>query len=117
MKRFKVLTEKRGEKAFKQAMDMGLKYGGFGYWKDASGKTVYKTENDQLVPVEEDPGTSELAGKGKEGPGRAGPGQLPGMPQGGPGMQGGPGGEQGGRLCQQPLGHRRLAEAVRGEGC
>ena len=95
MKTFQSIQEERGEKAFKQAMQMGLKYGGFGYWKDANGKTVYKTENDTLVPVEENE-TSELAGKGGPesagmaaaggmGGGMTGPGgtlQMPGM--GGP---------------------------------
>ena len=52
MKTFKSLQEERGEKAYKEAIAMGLKYGGFGYWKDPrTGQTVYKTENDQLVPV------------------------------------------------------------------
>ena len=65
MKTFKGLQEERGEKAFKQAISMGLKYGGFGYWKNAQGQTVYKTENDTLVPVEQEP-EAELAGKGKK---------------------------------------------------
>ena len=34
MKSFQAIQEERGEKAFKQAIAMGLKYGGFGYWKD-----------------------------------------------------------------------------------
>lgn len=60
MKTFKTLQEERGEKAFKQAMQMGLKYSGFGYWKDpTSGETKYKTENDTLIPVEQDE-SSEL---------------------------------------------------------
>tara|TARA_R110002012_G_scaffold118039_1_gene266173 strand:+ start:1562 stop:3496 length:1935 start_codon:yes stop_codon:yes gene_type:complete len=67
MKTLKQIQEERGEKAFKQAMQMGLKYGGFGYWKDPhTGETTYKTENDVLVPVESDEGESELAGKGED---------------------------------------------------
>ena len=53
MKSFQQIQEERGERAFKQAMSMGLKYGGFGYWKDPqTNETVYKTENDTLVKVE-----------------------------------------------------------------
>ena len=53
MKRFsELLNEVKGEEAHKQAVSMGLKYRGFGYWEDQSGKVAYKTENDQLVPVE-----------------------------------------------------------------
>jgi hypothetical protein len=64
MKRFSQLQEERGERAFKQAMSMGLKYGGFGYWKDPqTNETVYKTENDTLVKVEPRE-ESELAAKG-----------------------------------------------------
>ena len=97
MKTFKALQEERGEKAFKQAISMGLKYGGFGYWKDNTGKTVYKTENDTLVPVEQDP-EAELAGKGKpEDPAAAMPGMTgpagmmqPGQAMAGQGILGAP---------------------------
>ena len=64
MKSFQSIQEERGERAFKQAMAMGLKYGGFGYWKDPqTNETVYKTENDTLVKVEPRE-ESELAAKG-----------------------------------------------------
>jgi hypothetical protein len=64
MKSFQAIQEERGEKAFKQAIAMGLKYGGFGYWKDPqTGETKFKTENDTLVAVEPEQ-SSELAGKG-----------------------------------------------------
>lgn len=64
MKSFQQIQEERGERAFKQAMSMGLKYGGFGYWKDPqTNETVYKTENDTLVKVEPRE-ESELAAKG-----------------------------------------------------
>ena len=49
------LTEKKGEKAHREAIAMGLQYKGFGYWVDPNtGETKYKTENDNLVPVEPD---------------------------------------------------------------
>ena len=52
-KNFTLLAEKKGEKAHKEAIAMGLKYGGFGYWKDPqTGETKFKTVDDQLVPVE-----------------------------------------------------------------
>ena len=59
----KFLTEKKGEKAHKEAIAMGLKYKGFGYWVDpATGQVAYKTENDELVPVDPEQ-ESEKAGK------------------------------------------------------
>ena len=64
MKTLRQIQEERGEKAFKQAIAMGLKYGGFGYWKDPqTGETKFKTENDTLVAVEPEV-SSELAGQG-----------------------------------------------------
>ena len=85
MKTFKSLQEERGEKAYKQAISMGLKYGGFGYWKDPqTNETVYKTENDTLVPVEKDE-ESELAAKRDE----------PGAELAGAAMGGGPAGMAG----------------------
>ena len=70
MKTFKMLQEERGEKAFKQAISMGLQYSGFGYWKDPqTGETKYKTENDTLVPVEADIESEKYSGSG---PGEAG---------------------------------------------
>ena len=111
MKTFQSIQEERGEKAYKQAISMGLKYGGFGYWKDPqTNETVYKTENDTLVKVEPDQ-ESELAAKGgpaggdgrpdaMDGAGGAGGGmanaagmlQMPGGGQGmaGQGIQGAP---------------------------
>ena len=54
MKNFQnFLTEKKGEKAHKEAIAMGLQYKGFGYWVDPNtGETKFKTENDRLVPVD-----------------------------------------------------------------
>ena len=50
-----LLNEVKGEKAHREAVAMGLKYKGFGYWVDPStGETKYKTENDQLVAVDPD---------------------------------------------------------------
>jgi hypothetical protein len=112
MKTFQSIQEERGERAFKQAMSMGLKYGGFGYWKDPqTNETVYKTENDVLVKVEPRE-ESELAAKGgpDDGAGRpdamgggmaaagggggmAGAGgmlQMPGAGMAGAGIQGAP---------------------------
>lgn len=84
MKRVRdVLNEVKGEKAHKQAIAMGLKYKGFGYWLDpGTGQVAYKTENDTLVPVEPEE-ESELAGKGEgEGPGQAAPSGGMGNPEG-----------------------------------
>ena len=62
------LSERKGEKAHKQAEAMGLKYKGFGYWVDpASGEVTHKTEGDTLVPVEPDV-TAGMADKQQEGP-------------------------------------------------
>ncbi|NDB65918.1 MAG: hypothetical protein EB168_09665, partial [Euryarchaeota archaeon] len=75
---------------------MGLKYGGFGYWKDPqTGETKFKTVNDQLVPVEGEE-TSELAGKGAKDGGDGRP----------PGQEGLPGNERtaGRGATQQPRG-------------
>ena len=85
MKSFQSLQEERGEKAFKQAIAMGLKYSGFGYWKDPqSGETKFKTENDTLVPVEQEV-SAELADKGGPGDPSGERGQMDGMPGGGMG--------------------------------
>jgi hypothetical protein len=94
MKSFQAIQEERGEKAFKQAIAMGLKYGGFGYWKDPqSGETKFKTENDTLIPVEPDE-SSELAGKGGPDSNGMADGQMGGGMMGGGGMGNmmGPGG-------------------------
>ena len=80
LKSFAVLAEEKGEKAHKEAIAMGLKYGGFGYWKDPqTGETKFKTVNDQLVPVEGEE-TSELAGKGGKDGGDGRPPGEEGMP-------------------------------------
>ncbi len=47
-----LLNEVKGEKAHKEAIAMGLKYKGFGYWVDSSGKTTHKTVGDVLQPVD-----------------------------------------------------------------
>ena len=81
-----VLNEVKGEKAHKQAIAMGLKYKGFGYWLDpGTGQVAYKTENDTLVPVEPEE-ESELAGKGEGDPAAGG------APSGGMGNPDGAGG-------------------------
>jgi len=94
------LAEEKGEKAHKEAIAMGLKYGGFGYWKDPqTNETKFKTVNDQLVPVEPEE-EAELAAKG-------GPGEGGGRPDP---MQGGPGGPAGMGLgaTQQPPNQRQM---------
>ena len=82
MKQFgSFLSERKGEKAHKEAEAMGLQYKGFGYWVDPkSGQVTHKTEGDALVPVDLDVET-EMAPKGAEDPtgmgGKAGgPGTL-----------------------------------------
>ena len=38
----------------KQAIEMGLQYNGFGHWKDPrTGKITHKTQDDQLVPIDD----------------------------------------------------------------
>lgn len=78
MKRFsKFLAERKGEKAHRDAVAMGLKYKGFGYWVDPStGKVTHKTENDELVPVEPDVESDMWKDKG-------GPDGVPGEGGGG----------------------------------
>lgn len=82
MKRFSnFLTEKKGEKAHRDAVAMGLKYKGFGYWVDpATGKVTHKTENDELVPVEPDVESDMWKDKGDPGgvPGEGGGGGVAG---------------------------------------
>ena len=73
---FLKLCEVKGEKAHKEAIAMGLKYKGFGYWADPqTGETKYKTVNDQLVEVEPDV-ESEKAGKGMDAAGEMGTASL-----------------------------------------
>lgn len=99
MRRLKSLVriaEEKGEKAHKEAIAMGLKYGGFGYWKDPqTGETKFKTVNDQLVPVEGEQ-EAELAGKGAKDGGDGRP----------PGEEGLPGNKRtaGPGATQQPVG-------------
>ena len=77
-----LLTEVKGEKAHKQAVAMGLKYKGFGYWVDpATGEVAYKTENDSLVPVEPDVESEKAGPGGAEMEGGAPSGGM-GNPQG-----------------------------------
>lgn len=54
MKRFEtLLLEKELTPAQKKAKELGLKYRGFGYWQDPkTGKTAYKTEGEELVPID-----------------------------------------------------------------
>lgn len=96
LKSFAALAEEKGEKAHKEAIAMGLKYGGFGYWKDPqTNETKYKTVNDQLVPVEGEE-SSELAGKGGKDGGEQPMAGADGM--GGDKRTAGPG------ATQQPVG-------------
>ena len=81
-----LLNEVKGEKAHREAVAMGLKYKGFGYWVDPStGETKYKTENDQLVAVDPDV-ESEKAGPSRDAEMASGPGGNP-MGAMGTGMQ------------------------------
>ena len=89
----------KGEKAHKDAIAMGLKYKGFGYWADpTTGETKFKTENDTLVPVEAEQESEKYQGTGVRGiPGQdgGGGGMMPGMGGGAMGGQMmGPGGRQ-----------------------
>ena len=59
-----ILKETEDNPAHKQAVGMGLKYRGFGYWEDpTTGDVKYKTEGEQLVKVEQ----PESAAKGTPG--------------------------------------------------
>ena len=112
MKSFRQLSEEKGEKAHREAIAMGLKYKGFGYWADpATGETKYKTQNDQLVPVDPEQ-ESELYKGGKDGdggspdgqgkPGMAGPGGMMNMTPMGGGMGGQNIGMAGGAPAEKP---------------
>ena len=81
MKKFSTLiTERKGEKAHREAEAMGLKYKGFGYWVDpSSGEVTHKTEGDQLVAVEPDVETEKWGGDGPEQGGMPGMGGMGGM--------------------------------------
>ena len=76
----RILGEAKGDKAHKEAIAMGLKYKGFGYWVDAQGNVTHKTENDTLVPVEPEQ-FSDKAEKGNETAGMAPSGGF-GNPEG-----------------------------------
>lgn len=56
MKRFEtLLLEKELTPVQQKAQELGLKYRGFGYWQDPkTGKTAYKTEGDDLVPIDDE---------------------------------------------------------------
>lgn len=71
MKSFKnYVAERKGEKAHRDAVAMGLQYKGFGYWADPqTGEAKYKTVNDNLVPVEGDVESDLYKGdEAEEGP-------------------------------------------------
>lgn len=49
-------------KAKEKAIELGLKYSGFGYWKDPkTGKTTHKSKGDDLVPVSREEMEQEMA--------------------------------------------------------
>ena len=78
MKRFSTyIAERKGEKAHRDAVAMGLQYKGFGYWADPqTGEAKYKTVNDNLVPVEGDVESDLYKGDDVEGdPAASGGGQ------------------------------------------
>ena len=83
MMKLKQFLEKKGEKAHRDAIAMGLQYKGFGYWADPnSGEAKYKTVNDQLVPVTPDEESELYKGDEKEKPGvMSGTPQQGGMAQ------------------------------------
>lgn len=77
-----LLNEVKGENAHRQAVQMGLKYKGFGYWVNPNtGEVTHKTENDQLVEVEPDV-ASEKADKGAPEAAGAAPSGGMGNPEG-----------------------------------
>ena len=81
----RLLNEVKGEKAHKQAIEMGLKYKGFGYWADpTTGETKYKTVNDELQEVDAEQESDKAEGQPEGMPGM--PGQEPG-PEGPQGFQ------------------------------
>ena len=82
MKQFSsFLTERTGEKAHKEAEQLGLKYKGFGYWVDPrSGQVTHKTEGDNLIPVEPDVETEKWSGDPEAASGGAGGAMAPGAP-------------------------------------
>jgi hypothetical protein len=90
--RYNLFLEKKGEKAHRDAVAMGLQYKGFGYWADPNtGEAKYKTVNDNLVPVEPDVESDMYKGGDAEGgPAMAGAAPQQGMVQ--PGADAAPGG-------------------------
>ena len=112
MKTFRQLSEEKGEKAHREAIAMGLKYKGFGYWADpATGETKYKTQNDQLVPVDPEQESELYKGggdgdggspDGQGGGGMAGPGGMMNMSPMGGGMGGQNIGMAGGAPAEKP---------------
>lgn len=66
MKRFATLLEKELTPAQEKAQKLGLKYRGFGYWQDPkTGKTTYKTQGDELIPIDQEK-AAELDGEEEE---------------------------------------------------
>ena len=111
MKKFSTLiTERKGEKAHREAEAMGLKYKGFGYWVDpSSGQVTHKTEGDQLVAVEPDVETDKWGGDGPE------QGGMPGLGGGeAPGAMKGSFDAMGQKMQQPPLGQNVLGTAEPG---
>jgi hypothetical protein len=82
--RLQQFLERKGEKAHRDAVAMGLQYKGFGYWADPqTGEAKYKTVNDQLVPVEGDVESELYKGDGEdEGPTKSGAGGQMAVPGG-----------------------------------
>ena len=92
MKRFSTyIAERKGEKAHRDAVAMGLQYKGFGYWADPqTGEAKYKTVNDNLVPVEGEVESELYKGGDAEGD--------PAAAAGGQGQMAVPGGAAAGAL-------------------
>ena len=67
MKDFNLFFEAGEAKAQEKAKMLGLAYSGFGLWKDPkTGKVTHRTENDDLVPIENDAGLVAAAGSPEE---------------------------------------------------
>lgn len=112
--KYQAFMEKKGEKAHRDAVAMGLQYKGFGYWADPNtGEAKYKTVNDQLVPVEPDVESDLYKGKDPDemaamsgaapGGGMRQPGadQAPGGPPVGTGMNVGPASDLGAKAPEK----------------
>ena len=111
MKEFTTLiSEKKGEKAHREAEAMGLKYKGFGYWVDPNtGEVTHKTEGDQLVAVTPDVETEKWGGDPPEG------GGMPGMGGGDAGGMKGSFDAMDQKMQQQSLGQNVLGTAEPGK--